>query len=434
MFGKGLRYAGSTERVTVAAATPINNLDPFTYAIWYQPTLAVNGQLVTKGTFGGGNRRPAIVQNATGSIGVAIDRTVDLLFTTVTGLVRSGDRVCCIVTVNSSNGAGDTVRIYVAINDGPLIKAPLTTATDGSGAFASDTSAALALFNNSIGTGPSPPGIGLGVILCNKELTFGEAQALAGDFDAPVRGLVGKWDLGQSNGSRVYDLSGFGNAGTVTGGVPTSGAHMGREWASGSGIQRWARKVDAITSSGSGSLTATLGAATLAATGTLPITGSATVTLNSATVSATGSLPIVGALTATLAAATVAGAGSLPITGAATVTLDAATLSATGTIGSFATLAVTLDAATLTATGTLPIVGSATVTLSAATLAGTGALPIVATLTAMLSTATLSATGTGSDTGTSAAYMAASLFHVADTDEIYYTADTDPIYFTATEG
>ena len=46
----------------------------------------------------------------------------------------------------------------------------------------------------------------------------------------------------------------------------------------------------------------------------------------------------------------------------------------------------------------------------------------------------LSATGTGSDTGTSAAYMAASLFHVADTDEIYYTADTDPIYFTATEG
>ena len=35
---------------------------------------------------------------------------------------------------------------------------------------------------------------------------------------------------------------------------------------------------------------------------------------------------------------------------------------------------------------------------------------------------------------TQAAYMAASLFHVADTDDIYFTADTDPIYFTATEG
>ena len=60
MFGKGLRYAGSTERVTVAAATPINNLDPFTYAIWYQPTLAVNGQLVTKGTFGDRYRACAV--------------------------------------------------------------------------------------------------------------------------------------------------------------------------------------------------------------------------------------------------------------------------------------------------------------------------------------------------------------------------------------
>jgi hypothetical protein len=250
MFGKGLRYAGSTERVTVAAATSINNLDPFTYAIWYQPTMTAGGQLITKGTFGGGNRRPAITQNANGSFNVVIDRTVDLTFTTATGLVRAGDQVCCIVTANSANGVGDTVRIYLAINGGPLIKAPMITATDGSGAFASDTSANLALFNNSIGTGPSVPGVGFGVILCNKELTFGEAQILAADFDAPVRGLVGKWDLGQANGSSVYDLSGFGNVGTVTGGVPTSGAYMGREWAARVGIQRWARKVDAPVAGG----------------------------------------------------------------------------------------------------------------------------------------------------------------------------------------
>lgn len=85
----------------------------------------------------------------------------------------------------------------------------------------------------------------------------------------------------------------------------------------------------------SGSLSATLEAATLSAAGNLPIVGSMAVTLGTATLAATGGFaaPITGSLSATLGAATLSAAGALPIVGALVVTLGSLALSSTGTIG-----------------------------------------------------------------------------------------------------
>jgi hypothetical protein len=146
-----------------------------------------------------------------------------------------------------------------------------------------------------------------------------------------------------------------------------------------------------------GSLSVTLDAATLAATGALAIAGNASVTLDAATLAATGKLAIAGSLAATLDAATLAATGTLPIVGALSTTLDAATLAATGAQGAASgtgSLSVTLDAATVAATGTLPIRGSAAVTLDQATLAATARLAIAGSASVTLDAATLAATGT----------------------------------------
>jgi len=425
----GLKFGAATsDRVTVPNSASMQDVMPVTFLIMASPkTLTANKSFYMKGSAAGSSRKWIRI-DASSNIGVIVDQTSDTTYGSNSAPLVAGALNFIAVTIDVT--ATPEVHIYHGLQSKPLSEVTYGTATDGSGGVSTDSGTSAQLFNV-FATDGAMPGDGYAIQIVSGVVAFEQMLAWQRDGTNPLLpGVRGAWDLGACGQSVVLDKSGNGNHGAITGAVLSAvpvGAYAGDP-----PLVRWKRAL--FAPSGTGSLTATLGAATLSATGALPITGSATVTLGAATVSATGSLPITGALTATLGAATVAGTGSLPITGAATVTLGAATLSATGTIGSFATLAVTLDAATLTATGTLPIVGSATVTLSAATLAGTGALPIVATLTATLGTATLSATGTGSDTGTSAAYMAASLFHVADTDDIYYTADTDPIYFTATEG
>ena len=432
-----LRFTnGSAQAVTAAAASSINNLGSFTVAMWVDLTTvapAAQRNFFGKST---GNSRVVGFINAT-TISVQCGSSVSAPTATATTTNCPGVAANQPVFIAFVVDAGvDVPKLYTGSLCIPASEPSAYSAQTTGSTTGHDDSASAWNFANggSVGTTNTIPGNVLSVQVLNRiPRDLAEVREMQYDPWNPTRsGCVLSWRVGASGELVVLDESGRGNHGAVAGAPPLVVdplPFVKREQPS---MGRWKRAL--FAPSGTGSLTATLGAATLSATGALQIAGSATVTLDAATVSATGSLPIIGALTSTLAAATVAGAGSLPITGAATVTLDAATLSATGTIGSFATLAVTLDAATLTATGTLPVVGAATVTLSAATLSGTGALPIVATLTATLATVTLSATGTGSDTGTSAAYMAASLFHVADTDEIYYTADTDPIYFTATEG
>lgn len=145
-----------------------------------------------------------------------------------------------------------------------------------------------------------------------------------------------------------------------------------------------------------GTSSATLAAATLSATGTVSISGTASATLAATTVVSAGTVALTGSTTATLAAATLAGTGTLSLSATLTATLGDATLAATGTAGNVVTgtLAVTLDAATLAAASTLVLRGTTTTTLANATLAGTGTLSLRATSSVTLGNVALSATGT----------------------------------------
>lgn len=176
----------------------------------------------------------------------------------------------------------------------------------------------------------------------------------------------------------------------------------------------------------SGTLTATLGAATLASTAKVAIAGTSTATLGAATLSSTGTVALAGTTTATLGAATLASTATVAIAGTSTATLAAATLFATGTLAISGTATATLAATTVVAAGTVAITGATSATLAAATLASTGTISISATLSSTLDAATLSASGTASsvNTGTLTATLAAATLSAASTLALRGTTNT----------
>lgn len=124
-----------------------------------------------------------------------------------------------------------------------------------------------------------------------------------------------------------------------------------------------------------GDLTATLGAATLAATATAPRTADLTATLGAATLSSTTATAIAGSLTSTLGAATLSSTGVVPVFGDLSVTLGAATLEASDLASTRGVLNATLGAATLSATASAVLVertGVLSATLGSASLSSAG--------------------------------------------------------------
>lgn len=117
------------------------------------------------------------------------------------------------------------------------------------------------------------------------------------------------------------------------------------------------------TTTTTGSLAVTVGAAASAATGTLKISGAASRTLGATTVAGVGTVAVSGALSRTLGAASANAAGTLSVSGAVSASVAAASVSAAGTLRITGAAARTLGAATLAAagnTGTAPVITSVT--------------------------------------------------------------------------
>lgn len=102
------------------------------------------------------------------------------------------------------------------------------------------------------------------------------------------------------------------------------------------------------------------------------ISGTLSQTLGAITLSATGKLDIQGTLGGTLGGITLAATGKLDIAGQAAITLGAITASATGKVDISGTLGSTLGQITLSATGALAISGQLARTLGPVTLVATG--------------------------------------------------------------
>lgn len=167
------------------------------------------------------------------------------------------------------------------------------------------------------------------------------------------------------------------------------------------------------TTGRTGTASVTLAAATLAATGTLPLSGQASRTLGNVTLAATGTVALTGAAAPTLAAATLAATGTVALSATASVTLAALTPTATATLALAGASAQTLAPVTSVATGTLALAGAEATTLAALTSSATGTVALSGTSAVTLAAATLAATGTLALAGTEASTLAAATLSAA---------------------
>ena len=133
-----------------------------------------------------------------------------------------------------------------------------------------------------------------------------------------------------------------------------------------------------------GSLAATLGAATLSADGDVDVQGAVAQTLGSASLSSAGTVDVQGALSQTLADATLSADGDVEVQGAVAQTLGDASLSAAGIVEVQGALSQTLADATLSADGDVEVQGAVAQTLDDASLSAAGVVVDAGTITGSL--------------------------------------------------
>ncbi len=237
---------------------------------------------------------------------------------------------------------------------------------------------------------------------------------------APDANTVGLYHGDTGSGTVYYDSA------TVAG-APTNGELLVGGTPSG---PTWTRLPAGLVTSppaGSGTLAATLAAATAAGAGAVAITAAAARTLDALTVdgaadlavnalltrtldellaTGAGAVPMSGAGAATLSAVVAASSAAVAVIGVSSVQLDAASGSGTATAPASGTTASTLAALTLSSSGASPIIGAAALSLADATLSSSGASPIIGAATLSLADATLSSSGASPIIGAAALSLA----------------------------
>jgi hypothetical protein len=221
------------------------------------------------------------------------------------------------------------------------------------------------------------------------------------DTDAPA-GLSSATSLGAATLSGVGTVAYTPALGTLSATlgaatVVAGGGTNGQIWRPNLGVATLSATGTVAGATRTGTLTQTLGAATLAATGKDYVAGTLGKTLGAATLSGAGTVRVSGTLGKTLGAATASGTGTVAWparTGTLSKTLGAATVSGAGTTRVSGVLSKTLGAATLSAAGHAPVSGTLSKTLGSATASGVGHVPVVGTAARTLGALTASATGT----------------------------------------
>lgn len=218
--------ASGTRRIDMASSATLDALDPLTVLLWVRPTTftGANGVLYSKGATDPTEKRMTVIAT-TGTIRVVIDRaTTDMTYDTSTALTVDVWTFVAI-TFNSANGANELANVYIGTLSALATEAAYTSRTDGSGAVVSEATEA-ARWGNSAGSAANFMGhFGIGQIV-NRELTLGEVQQW--QFrPRNITGAVVLHPFGYNGTGTQADLTGNGNAGTVTGCVASSNPPLG---------------------------------------------------------------------------------------------------------------------------------------------------------------------------------------------------------------
>ena len=223
--GQSLVFGGATShRVNVTQNATIDSLDPFTYCTWIYPTTITDQRyIIGKLNTSNGRHLDLHINGAAGDILAVVDRTTPVVYTaTGNPLATTNKWYFACVTFNSAGAAGSLMHLYVGDLETLAVDVSVF-ASDGSGAYISDANGPLIIGNNRTNLSSFQGRIATSQYVA-AELTLGQIRAL--QFrPRSIEGTRLLTRLGANGTSTQADLSGKGNAGTVTG--ATLGAGLG---------------------------------------------------------------------------------------------------------------------------------------------------------------------------------------------------------------
>jgi len=208
-----------SDRVDHGSDASLDNLDPFTYLTWIQPTVAFisASRLFSKNAI----TNVALVQEG-GGLQYFRDRDTDTSYITDTLMTLNAWNLVAIV-FNSSGGENEIVNIYSGSLTAAATEASsYSTQDDGSGALASDAGGSWIVGNRSAFDRSMASDIAI-VAIINRALSLSEIIAWQWQ-PRVVADTVLFSHYGFNGTTTAFDLSGNGNDGTASG--ATIAAHV----------------------------------------------------------------------------------------------------------------------------------------------------------------------------------------------------------------
>lgn len=217
-----LRFgAATTDRVTVANSTTMQDIMPMSLLVVATPTtITANRAFYMKGS-AAGNSRKYVRIDASNNIGVVVDQTSDTTYGSNSAPLRANVPNYVAVTIDIT--ATPEVRIYHGFPWSPLTEVTYGTTTDGTGGVSTDSGTSAQLFNV-FAVDNAFQGDGYVMQVVSGVLSVTDVRRWQQNPTLPVRGARGVWVLGANGRGVVYDLTGNTNHGTITGAVTTGGS------------------------------------------------------------------------------------------------------------------------------------------------------------------------------------------------------------------
>lgn len=228
----GLTLGGAaTDVINLGSGTSIDDLDPFTFLYWINPTTLTGGRLLFRKA--GVGIKLLQISGTSGDVALQVQRAGGFTnyTTNTTPLSALGTPVFLAGTYNSAAGAGQIHNIYKGTIAVPATECTYGTATDSSGATLADAAGDLNMGGRA-GASTAFQGLFYTTAVFNRELTLAEIRFfqwwMLGWYSDSViyPGLVAAHVYGVNGSGTQRDLTGNKNDGTVTGGTVSRGMNV----------------------------------------------------------------------------------------------------------------------------------------------------------------------------------------------------------------
>lgn len=215
--------AAISDRVQITSTAAISDLTTWTVVALVNQTTAGARIIFGKGDAGTNTRRIVLrTFGSTGQVNTFVDGSTDLNYNTTNNVIPTLNQWVWLAAVcDLSAGAGLKMKYYSATAS-PMsawVSQPVTVTAEGAG-YLSDAGKTMNIGNLSDNAGAWIGSIAYAA-LSSQALTLDEIEGVRRNWSSGrFRGALGAWVPGANGTGPVFDLTGNGNVGTITGAIP----------------------------------------------------------------------------------------------------------------------------------------------------------------------------------------------------------------------